>query len=132
MELRHILTILAVRDLEKTATFYEAAFGWEPQVQVPVYREYSIGQDHRLGLYDHEAFKANTGKAPQFPTAGSVSATELYFQTQDLERAMNRLEKAGAELLAPLQVKDWGDEAAYFADPEGNVIVLSRPLHEDG
>ena len=28
----------------------------------------------------------------------------------------------------PAAPRDWGDEAAYFADPDGNVLVVARPL----
>jgi len=34
---RHILTILAVADLETAAKFYQQAFGWPMRVEVPVY-----------------------------------------------------------------------------------------------
>jgi hypothetical protein len=33
-----------------------------------------------------------------------------------------------ATLLDPLRRRDWGDEVAYFADPDGNVVALARPL----
>ena len=59
---------------------------------------------------------------------GSITSTELYFYPDDLEAAIHRFEVTGAHLLRPLARKDWGDEAAYFADPDGNVLVLARPL----
>jgi len=31
-------------------------------------------------------------------------------------------------LLSPLAARPWGHEAAYFADPDGNVVVVARPL----
>ncbi len=33
---------------------------------------------------------------------------------------------AGARELSPLAPRDWGDEAAYFADPDGNVLAVAR------
>jgi uncharacterized glyoxalase superfamily protein PhnB len=41
---------------------------------------------------------------------------------------VERLHSAGARALSPLGPRDWGDEAAYFADPDGNVLVVARPL----
>jgi hypothetical protein len=38
------------------------------------------------------------------------------------------MEQAGARELSPLRRRDWSDEAAYFADPSGNVLVVARPL----
>ena len=33
-----------------------------------------------------------------------------------------------ARELSKLAPRDWGEQAAYFADPDGNVIVAARPL----
>jgi uncharacterized glyoxalase superfamily protein PhnB len=41
---------------------------------------------------------------------------------------VNRLTAAGARVLSPVAPRDWGDDAAYFADPDGNVIVVARPI----
>ena len=30
--------------------------------------------------------------------------------------------------LSPLAPRDWGDEAAYFADPDGVVIAVARSI----
>ncbi len=37
------------------------------------------------------------------------------------------MERAGGRLLSARAARAWGDEAAYFADPEGNVLVVARP-----
>ena len=52
------------------------------------------------------------------------------FFCDDLPSAVARLEAAGARALSALAARPWGDEAAYFADPCGNVIVVARPLAE--
>lgn len=122
-----VLIILAVHDLLRAVTFYREVFGWLVRVEVPVYVELEMPFGQRLGLYHHEGFARNTGLRAGFPPQGHTSATELYFQTDDPETIMNRLEQAGARLLSPMSPRPWGDDAAYFADPEGNVIVVARP-----
>jgi uncharacterized glyoxalase superfamily protein PhnB len=57
-----------------------------------------------------------------------IVGTEIYFYVDDLYGAIERLEASGARKPSPLAGRDWGDEAAYFADPDGNVLVLARPL----
>lgn len=128
MRPRHVLTILAVSELSHAARFYERAFALSPQVEVPVYREYELPQGQRLGLYQREAFGRNTGQVPVQVAAGDLSATELYFWVDQLEPWLERLTAAGARLLSAAAPRPWGDEAAYFADPEGNVLVVARPL----
>lgn len=124
---RHILTILAVVDLPRARDFYDRAFAWPVDVDVPVYREYLLPGGMRLGLYQREGFARNTGALPTATPAGALTATELYLRVDDLPAAVEALAAAGARLLSPAAPRDWGDEAAYFADPEGNVLVVARP-----
>jgi predicted enzyme related to lactoylglutathione lyase len=122
---RHVLTILAVRDLERSVAFYRAAFGWSAEVEVPVYVQFCLPGGGQLGVYQREGFANNTGLPASMPPAGHSTATELYFHCDDIEAASARLLKAGARCLAPLQRKPWGDDAIYFADPDENVLVLA-------
>ena len=55
-----------------------------------------------------------------------LAPCELYFFTDDVDAAAARLAGAGARLLSPRALRPWGDEAAYFADPMGNVLVMAR------
>lgn len=126
--MKHVLTILAVEDLARSVAFYREAFGWQLLVDVPVYAEFAVPNGMRLGLYDREGFARNTGYLPARTAAGAISSTELYLYSDELESGIARLQALGTRLLSPLAPREWGDEAAYFADPDGNVIVLARPL----
>ncbi len=125
---RHVLTILAVEDLPRAVTFYRDAFGWEQVVDVPTYAEFALPGGMRLGLYERLGFGRNTGKVPARIPGGELAPTELYFRVDDIQSAIDRLTRAGARALSPLASRDWGDEAAYFADPDGNALVLARRL----
>ena len=125
---RHILTILADADLERSVAFYREAFGWPTKVDVPVYVELALPVGRGLGLYVREAFAANVDQVPTLATPDRIGGTELYFHVDDLDAAIQRLDAAGATLLSARAPRDWGDEAAYYADPDGNVLVVARPL----
>lgn len=128
--LRHVLTILAVEDLARAVDFYAAALELEPAVSTPVYAELAMTGGQRLGLYQRDGFGRNTGQLPARIPAGELAPTELYFHCDDLLTALERFQSLGARQLSPLAPREWGDEAAYFADPDGNVVVLARPLGE--
>ena len=124
---RHVLTILAAEDAAAAAAFWTAAFGFEHAVDVPGYVELAVPGGMRLGLYARGGFARNTGQSPVATPRGALAPVELYFQVEDLAAACARLRAAGARELSPPAPRDWGDEAAYFADPEGNVVVVARP-----
>ncbi|MBI4870237.1 MAG: GNAT family N-acetyltransferase [Candidatus Riflebacteria bacterium] len=123
---RHILTILAVAELARSATFYRDAFGFPARVDVPVYVELELPDGRGLGLYAASAFACNTGEPPAAAPPG-ITATELYFHCDDLDASIRKLREAGARLLSGRARRPWGDEAAYFADPDGNVLVVAQP-----
>jgi predicted enzyme related to lactoylglutathione lyase len=124
---RLALVILAVEDLARARAFYTEAFGWTERVAEPVYTEFELPAGLRLGLYERRAFGLNTGEIPYQIPNGAIAATELYFVAPDLDAEIARVTAAGALPLSPRTPRGWGDEAAYFADPDGNVLVLSCP-----
>lgn len=126
------LVILAVEDLARSLAFYRGAFDWPTLVESPAYVELGLPHGMRLGLYDRRGFARNSGVLPFPAPPGATTGVELYLFPENLEPRLARLEEAGARLLSPLRPRDWGDEAAYYADPDGHVIVLARPLPAEG
>lgn len=123
---RHVLTILAVADVARASAFYRAAFPeWAISVEVPVYTEFTLPGGQRLGVYQREAFARNTGVLPLAWSEGTTG-TEIYLACDDLPAVEARLLQGGARLLSPLAPRPWGEEVAYYADPDGNVLALAR------
>ncbi|MHC4958639.1 MAG: VOC family protein [Planctomycetota bacterium] len=90
---RHILTILAVSDLERSVAFYRAAFGWPARVEVPVYVEFALPDGRGFGVYEREAFARNTNEHPAAPPAGAITGTEIYLHCDDLADAIAKLSR---------------------------------------
>ncbi|MBP9084519.1 MAG: VOC family protein [Kofleriaceae bacterium] len=128
--LRHVLTILAVDELVAHAAFYQTVLGCAASVTTPVYVEFLVGAQ-RIGLYQREGFGRNIGELPGQVPAGMLAPTELYFHTDDIMAAIDRMHAAGARQLSALAPRPWGDRAAYFADLAGNIIVLAQSLPPD-
>lgn len=124
--IRHVLTILAVSDFQKALAFYRAAFDFEQTVDVPVYAEFQMADGRRLGIYERKSFGLNTGIVPRNVEAGELSGAELYFFCDDPAKQCAKLVQAGATELSPWQLRNWGDEAAYYRDPDGHVIVIAK------
>ncbi len=128
---QHSLTILAVHDLNRAVRFYKDAFGWPVRTEEDGFVEFELPDGCGFGLHDRPTFAEGAKQMPERALSGRLTGTELYFYCEDLEDAVARLEAIGARSLSPLQKRRWGDHAAYFADPAGNVIVLAKLQGED-
>ncbi len=78
------LIILAVSDLSRATKFYHEAFDWPQVVDAPVYAEFTLPNNLRLGLYERVSFSHNIKALPIEPTGGSPTGTELYLYSDDL------------------------------------------------
>lgn len=125
MQSRHLLTILAATDLGALATFYTRVFSWVPTVDTETYYEFELPGGQRIGLYEREGFGRNFGETPADLPPGAIRPFELYLQVTDLAIAQERILEADGRLLSAAAKREWGDDVAYFADPEGNVLALA-------
>lgn len=128
-ESRLALTILYVADLAQAAAFYDAAFSFPKNIDVPQYVEYQVNSGACLGLMPqantHHLVGPELGR--RTPTDGCPRG-EVYLLVADPEAAVERLVAAGAACTSPLADRDWGDRAAYFLDPNGYVIAVAAKL----
>lgn len=120
------VTILAVADLAHSVAFYREVFDWPLQTNTDTFVAFTIGEGTSLGLYVREGFARSAGKSPEPLAYGAVSGTELYLVFDDPAPYLERLSRRGARVLSALAPRPWGDEAAYFADPNGNVVAVAR------
>ncbi len=128
MTVRVIMTVFAVQDLASSKKFYQDVFGWSINLEVPVLVSFKMSNNHELMLYDKDSFARNTGQMPVLVPENCISSTELYFHVDDLEGIIKKLEKAGARMLSELAPRDWGDDVAYYADLDGNVLAVACPI----
>lgn len=121
--------VLAVSDVDRSYAFYRSVFGWTSHLEWPgEYTELVVSEDDRLGLYRRDGW-AETAGADPVDVNGQVSPAYLYVRVEELEGTVDRLHQAGARPLSPRSERGWGDEAAYFADPDGNVVAVAKYIH---
>lgn len=120
--------VFAVSDVDRAYQFYRGVFGWTSHLEWPgEYTELVVTEEDRLGLYRRDGYAESTGAEP-VELNGHVSTAYLYVRVDDLDETIERLEQAGARKLSPRSKRGWGEEAAYFADPDGNVVAVARRL----
>jgi catechol 2,3-dioxygenase-like lactoylglutathione lyase family enzyme len=120
--------IFAVSDLERSLEFYERAFGWprNDAIDYAEYVELHTPDGGTLGLFERTGFAALVGAEPVRIENGGVAPGYLYVRLDDVEAAVRRLEGVGARPLSRLAPRSWGERAAWFADPDGNVVAVAH------
>ncbi len=91
--------------------------------------EYALNEGARLGLMPQGNTRHFLGDdlGARRPADGCPRA-EVYVRLDDLDAAVARLEAAAARCTSPRAPRGWGDEAAYYLDPDGYVLAVARPL----
>lgn len=105
--------------------FYREAFAWKVEVDTPNYIEFKVEDASFLGLMEAALTQTFIGERQMSLEPGAVRPIELYLRVESPLEQIAKLVEAGAELTSPLQMRSWGEEAAYLLDPEGNILAIS-------
>lgn len=103
-------------DIERSARFYEAVFGWN------VRRRSSGGV----------AFDDTVGEVSGTWTTGRPPSSEpgllIYMLVESVEQTLDAIREAGGEQVTPLTPQGDGEAFATFCDPDGNVLgIFQQP-----
>ena len=123
MKLKHIDTILLVKDIEVSRRFYskvlelEIEHDWQTML---VYKErFAILQARDL----HPPDEAGKFIKPGRQGRGNVV---IYFQSENLEESYEKLANQGVEILHGIIQLPW-ERIFRAADPDGYVIEIGEP-----
>jgi predicted enzyme related to lactoylglutathione lyase len=124
-----VQAVFAVGDLERALDFYERAFDWprNDRIDYANYVELLPPDGGALGLYERAGFEGTVGAPPTIPAEDRVAPGYVYVRVDDVDAAVARVEAAGGRPLSPLRERSWGERAAWFADPDGNVVAVAGP-----
>ena len=122
--------IFAVSDLARSLEFWERAFDWPRNewIDYANYVQLEPPGGGSLGLYERDGYAGLVGAEPAPIPEGRVSPAYLYVRVEDVEEAARRIEAAGGRRLTDLAERSWGETAAWFADPDGNVVAVAEPV----
>ena len=120
--------IVAVNELATSLDFYERAFGWPRNewIDYSNYVELLPPDGGALGLYERDGFAETVGAEAIEALNGRVPPAYVYVRVEDVEATAARIEEAGGRPLSPLLARPWGERAAWFADPDGNVVAVAQ------
>lgn len=117
--------IFYVSDLERSVAFYRDTIGLPLRLQAEQYAEFATA-GAKFALFARSGLAGLIGRqAPQARVPWPQG--EVAFFCRDVDAEHNRLAAAGVEVLAPPTDRPWGERTLHVADPDGNVIELTRP-----
>ncbi len=124
--------MLYVKDQANSAAFYAQVLGYSPSLHVPGMTEFILAENSVLGLMPADGIKRLLGdRLPDPARAVGVPRCELYLYVKHPLDYHQRAIKSGAVELSSLEVRDWGDRAAYSLDLDGHVLVFAEKLESE-
>jgi predicted enzyme related to lactoylglutathione lyase len=101
------------KDGGKLQKFYGDLFGWKIDANNPM----------NYGMVDNEG-KGIGGGVGQ----GDKQLLTVYVEVEDLEATLKKAEAAGGKTVMPVMSVPNGPTLAQFADPDGNVVGIMKPM----
>lgn len=121
--------ILYVSNLEKSKTFYSEILNYKPSLDVPGMVEFDLGDKVKLGLMPETGIAKIICPALPHPSlANGKPRCELYLKCADYKKHFDRAINAGALLISPVLLRDWGHSVGYVADSDGHVLAFAGDI----
>ena len=121
MSLKNVLIV--VDNIDESIDFYEELFG----LRVITRLEGNVIMSEGLVLQDVDVWYDST----EIPTTPHNNMTELYFEDNDIEGIIEKLEsgKYVVSYVTELMELEGGQKLVRFYDPSGNLIEVRTPVN---
>lgn len=113
--------MLVVTDIDKSVEFYNKVLGLRVVTDFGANKTLSGG----LSLQTAETYK-------EFIENDNITfggnSFEIYFEEDDFDRFLERLENCDIEYVHPVKEHSWGQRAVRFYDPDRHIIEVGENL----
>lgn len=125
MKVEFSMPVIIVRDIERSKRFYQDLFD--------LVMEHDFGENisFTCGLSLWERKRAHGiifGIDVELDENDPPKDIELYFQADDLESMMEKVEASGAVVIHQIKEEPWGQRNIRFYDPDGFIIEVGEPI----
>lgn len=122
-----VVPTLNVRDADTAFAFYQKAFGFEPGAQSRDDKNRLIRgelkyHDSTVVIFPEDA------KRPSPATTKSAAGSPLILYVDNVDAAVARAKKAGADAIEPAADQAWGERTALERDADGYLWQLTAPI----
>jgi catechol 2,3-dioxygenase-like lactoylglutathione lyase family enzyme len=127
--MKGIIFILYVKDQALSRDFYSGLLGIKPCLDVPGMTEFELFSGIKLGLMPEKNIaKIISPPLPDPSTANGIPRCEVYLYVENPAAYIARGIAAGGKMVNELSPRDWGDNAGYISDLDGNVVVFAEKM----
>jgi catechol 2,3-dioxygenase-like lactoylglutathione lyase family enzyme len=123
MIIKYESAVIMVKDVGVSRQFYEEVLGQEVDLDFGPNVSFAGGR-FAIWQVDH-AHEIVLGEPSSEVGQGEM---EIYFETDDLDGAMQRLANAGVELVHPLREQPWGQRVVRLYDPDRHMVEVGEPM----
>jgi catechol 2,3-dioxygenase-like lactoylglutathione lyase family enzyme len=124
---RITLITLGVDDLERAVAFYRDGLGWGTkgivgsEIENGAVAFFNLEGGLKLALWPRKSIAADTGLPLQAPSATDFTLAHNVASEAEVDAAMQRAARAGAQIIKPACATFYGGYAGYFQDPDDHV-----------
>ena len=128
MTIKSIHTRLMIRDYQACLHFYRDIMEFDVIWDDGDYAAFQDG-DLRLAIFKRHLMAEAIGSGQKPAGADCQDKAALILEVVDVDQFYDQLRGKGVRFINPPQdYPDWGIRAAYFRDPDGNLIEINSGL----
>ena len=121
--MKYICTLIAVKDMEKSKKFYQDVLGLEVVGDFGA----NVTLTGGISLQTADTWKDFIHKEASDIIFGN-NAAELYFEEDDIDAFVEKLNSFDIDYVHPLLEHSWGQRAVRFYDPDKHIIEVGENL----
>lgn len=121
--MKYICTLIAVKDIEKSKQFYSEVLEQEVVLDFGANVTLSGG----FALQSTESWKEFIHKNED-EIAYENNASELYFEEDDMDKFIDKIDKLNLKYVHKLKEHSWGQRVIRFYDLDGHIIEVGENL----
>ena len=114
-------SMLVVTDIDKTVEFYKKVLGLHVIMDFGANKTLTGG----LSLQTIETYKDFIGTSE---ISFGCNNFEVYFEEDDFDKFVNKLEKCDIEYVHSIKEHSWGQRVVRFYDPDKHIIEVGENL----
>ena len=124
--IRYNSVVLICADIQKTRRFYQDFFEMEVELDIGGLVSFKGG----ISLWQQSIASELMYHGVEPSPPQEKPDQEIYFETDDIDRFYEKIQKSSVRLLHPIQITPWQQRTVRFFDPDDHLIEVGESMEE--